>query len=170
MLKDGRFTVYSISLIPFVTRGHELPAAVQKDWTADQNFPRSLILFETVKHFLTFFFSTTKPDSVILYATQTDIAEESFHVHVVIFDEMLQGNTVENTCEMSNSIGFLVGKNFRSLKWFMTKKYKHCITNIYWNKELLRTLNCVLRIIKVRIGLYGGSQDKRSCFQKPQWL
>lgn len=123
MLKDGRFTVYSISLIPFVTRGHELPAAVQKDWTADQNFPRSLILFETVKHFLTFFFSTTKPDSVILYATQTDIAEESFHVHVVIFDEMLQGNTVENTCEMSNSIGFLVGKNFRSLKWFMTKKF-----------------------------------------------
>ena len=44
-------------------------------------------------------------------------------MQVVTFDGMLQGNTVENTCEMSNSIGFLVGKNFRSLKYFMTMKF-----------------------------------------------
>ena len=44
-------------------------------------------------------------------------------MQVVIFDGMLQGNTVENTCEMSNSIGFLEGKNFRSLKCFMTMKF-----------------------------------------------
>ena len=44
-------------------------------------------------------------------------------MQVVIFHGMLQGNTVENTCEMSNSIGFLEGKNFRSLKCFMTMKF-----------------------------------------------
>ena len=44
-------------------------------------------------------------------------------MQVVIFDGMLQGNTVENTCEMSNSIGFLEGKNFRLFKRFMTMKF-----------------------------------------------
>ena len=44
-------------------------------------------------------------------------------MQVVIFHGMLQGNTVENTCEMSNSIGFLEGKNFRSLKCFMAMKF-----------------------------------------------
>ena len=46
-------------------------------------------------------------------------------MQVVIFHGMLQGNTVENTCEMSNSIGFLEGKNFRSLKCFMTMKFSN---------------------------------------------
>ena len=95
----------------------------KKDWTADQNFPRSFILFETVKHFLTALFFPLQNLTQWYCTLQTDIAEESFHMQVVIFHGMLQGNTVENTCEMSNSIGFLVGKNFRSLKWFMTMKF-----------------------------------------------
>ena len=95
----------------------------KKDWTADQNFPRSFILFETAKHFLTVFFFLLQNPTQWYCTLQTDIPEESFHMQVVIFDGMLQGNTVENTCEMSNSIGFLEGKNFRSLKWFMTMKF-----------------------------------------------
>ena len=143
----------------------------KKDWTADQNVPRSFILFETVKHFLTAFFSSTKPDSVILYTTDGYSWRKLSHAGSHFSRNATRKYSWKYLWN-EQLIRFFSRQKLPLLKWFMTMKFTNIAlqTFIEIKNYCVRSTAFFASIIKVRIGLYGGSQDKRSCFQELQWL